>query len=616
MLLLLLAASLPHTQPLALTGDPARQMVDGIAAHLERATRAAPAGRRPTRERLREILGAGDRRVGFRSPELAGTLAEPALICQGSGYSVYSVRWPVLEGLSAEGLLWNPAGVPKARAVVIPDAGESPERLPLAARLAAAGCQVLSPLTLDLATVPKTQQTRREFIYRMAFEMGRHLIGYEIQKTLAAVDWYGTGPIGVWGHGEGGMLALFAAALDDRITVAGVSGYTGPGPGLAGEPIYRNVWSLLRDFGRSDIERLIAPRTLTSDEAAFARALGVDYSSSPQPPIPNPRLDMERQFQEMIGYTQRLVARSEGVRDALWAKAGPEAVRRQLAEDVIGRLPASSLPLNPRTRQSEHGYEVMLDVAPGVFAYGILRLPKDLRPGERRPVVVVQHGLEGRAEDMFATSGTPFRYYQNIGGKLADLGFIVYSPQNPYIGDFRRLQRLANPPGLSIFSFIVAQHQRLLDWLVSLDFVDPQHIAFYGLSYGGKTALRVPALEPRYMLSICSGDFNEWIRKMTSVDAPYSYMFTREWEMYEWNMAHVASHAEMAKLIAPRPFMVERGHRDGVGVDEWVAYEYAKVRRFYDEAGLGARTRIEFFNGPHQIHGAGTVEFLRQFLAR
>jgi hypothetical protein len=66
----------------------------------------------------------------------------------------------------------------------------------------------------------------------------------------------------------------------------------------------------------------------------------------------------------------------------------------------------------------------------------------------------------------------------------------------------------------------------------------------------------------------------------------------------------------MAYLMAPRPFMVERGHRDGVSKDEWVAYEYAKVRRFYDELGIGDRTEIEFFNGVHEINGQGTFEFL------
>ena len=32
-----------------------------------------------------------------------------------------------------------------------------------------------------------TDQPHREFIYRMACEMGRHVIGYEVQKILG--DW-------------------------------------------------------------------------------------------------------------------------------------------------------------------------------------------------------------------------------------------------------------------------------------------------------------------------------------------------------------------------------------------------------------------------------------------
>jgi hypothetical protein len=146
--------------------------------------------------------------------------------------------------------------------------------------------------------------------------------------------------------------------------------------------------------------------------------------------------------------------------------------------------------------------------------------------------------------------------------------------------------------------------------------VDPARIGFYGLSYGGKTALRIPTLLDRYALSICSGDFNEWVDKLTNVDEPISYMFTNEYEMSEWNLAGVANHGEMAKLMAPRPFMVERGHRDAVGIDERVAYEYAKVRRFYDELGIGDRTEIEYFNGPHMMHAVGTVAFLRKYLGR
>jgi hypothetical protein len=61
--------------------------------------------------------------------------------------------------------------------------------------------------------------------------------------------------------------------------------------------------------------------------------------------------------------------------------------------------------------------------------------------------------------------------------------------------------------------------------------------------------------------------------------------------------------------------MVERGHADMVAPDEWVAYEYAKVRFFYDtKMKMPEKTAIEFFDGPHTINGKGTFEFLRRFL--
>ena len=61
--------------------------------------------------------------------------------------------------------------------------------------------------------------------------------------------------------------------------------------------------------------------------------------------------------------------------------------------------------------------------------------------------------------------------------------------------------------------------------------------------------------------------------------------------------------------------MVERGHFDGVGPDDRVASEFAKVRHLYNaRLGIGDRCEIEFFAGPHTIHGIGTFEFLHKHL--
>src|SRR5262249_32967768 len=202
----------------------------------------------------------------------------------------------------------------------------------------------------------------------------------------------------------------------------------------------------------------------------------------------------------------------------------------------------------------------------------------DCRPGATRPGVEYQHGREGKPTDI-VTPREKTRYYNSFGAQLADRGYIVFAPQNPYIfGDkFRQLQRKANPLKLSIYSFIVRQHERILQWLATLPFTDPLRIAYYGLSYGGQVAMRIPALLEGYCLSICSGDFNEWIWKNITLAWRGSYMFTGEYEMYEYDLGNTFNYAEMAALIAPRPFMVERGHDDGVGIDEQVAFEYARV---------------------------------------
>ena len=740
--------SLPGTQPLTVEGDLAMKMVDGIHAFLDRKLQAVEKERdqlwdrmdriqfvAESRQRFRKIIGAVDNRVSIKALELVGSTSSPAQIATGRGFKVFRVRWPVFEGVHGEGLLLQPDGPLAARIVAIPDADWTPEMLvgltsgiqpaaQFARRLAESGCQVVIPTLIDRSStwsgipgIRMTNQPHREFLYRMAFEVGRHIIGYEVQKVLAVIDWFEQENearqvlTGLMGYGEGGLVALYAAALDSRVDRTVVSGYFQSRHEIWREPIYRDIWGLLKEHGDAELMALIAPNQLiveasrgpeingppaeTNDrkgatpngrlatalldsvKAELERAtryrvgqhepklvisdhgtglpgsdaaLKAMLDSTAYLPFERGALNadpgiaatanldnqiaaerLKRQFDELVGFTQKLVRESPKQRAQFWAtadissptrwKESTEPHRRFVWDEVIGRMPAPSLPANPRSRliydePKFRGYEVMLDVWPDVFAYGILLLPKDLKPGERRPVVVCQHGLEGRPSDV-ADPKLDAPAYHRYAARLADEGFITFAPQNPYIGKdrFRLIQRKAHPLKLALFSFILGQHERLLEWLQQQPFVDPQRIGFYGLSYGGKTAVRVPPLLDGYALSICSADFNEWVWKNTSVEAGYSYMVTQEYDMIEFNLANVANYAELATLMAPRPFMVERGHADGVAPDEWVAYEYSKVRRFYaTRMKMPDRTEIEFFDGPHTINGKGTFEFLRRHL--
>lgn len=322
-------------------------------------------------------------------------------------------------------------------------------------------------------------------------------------------------------------------------------------------------------------------------------------------------------------YLVGLVAPAEQRRAMLMKTQGAKVLARRWHEEVVGVLPRYEAGFRLRERTVAEGpnfsgISITIDALPGVVAQGILLKPNGLRNFERRPLVIVQHGLMARPDSLFGQpfESTDYRTYRNFAERLVSEGFVVYLPQNPYNGDFRSLQLLANPRGLSLFAFIEAQYRRSLDYLSTLNYIDPKRIVYYGLSYGGATALRVPVFDPRFKAIVCGGNFNEWIRKLIMPGLSYSYVHTQEYEIYEWNMANIASHAELAAIGSrlhphPIPFLVERGHRDKVGTNEWVTYEFERLKAYVNDPKL---RRLTFFDGEHRTDGAVAIPFLKEYV--
>jgi hypothetical protein len=248
---------------------------------------------RPNRERLAKIIGAVDLPVPHREMEYIATTSVPAKVAENDFFITYAVRWEVFEGVYGEGLLLQPKGKVKARIVAIPDADQTPEMLigldttlapeiQYARQLAENGCQVVIPTIIDRKRTGSgsqrmdrfTNQPHREWIYRQAFTFGRHVIGYEVQKILAAVDWFANqvvdlpSKIGVVGWGEGALLGFYGAAIDPRIDVALISGYFSKRENLWKEPIYRNISGFLAEFGDAEVASLVVPRSLIIEYAA------------------------------------------------------------------------------------------------------------------------------------------------------------------------------------------------------------------------------------------------------------------------------------------------------------------------------------------------------------
>lgn len=763
---------LPGTAPLRETGDLTERVVDGVVGFMAQEVRRASGARgamwrqdfssraayeksvTPNRDRLRRSIGVVDARVPGTDLSLVATIAQPALVAETDRFTVTAVRWPVLTGVDAEGLLLEPKGPVRAQVVVLPEADWSPEsvagvetgipaRRQVARRLAESGCRVLVPTLIDRSSQWSEQPggglktpnlSHREFVYLFGYPLGRHIIGYEVQRTLAAVDYFkqrdASLAVGVLGYGEGGLVALYAAAADPRIDGAFVSGYFREREGLSEEPNYRNVWGLLHEFGDNGLAALIAPRGLIVEAARGPEGPGRPPNKTPpmaihgrlvSPPVASVRAEFElarrpyqqlgaapklalavsgdgqgepftdqgvemflrqlggnalapaaeaaltdrrrgfdpaarrhRQFQQLLTHTQEVMRASPLRRSEFWSRSDPLSplarnnfqmprvyspdkpysverwkeltrdYRKYFWEEVLGRLPDPSLPPNARTRQfldepEYRGYEVVMDVWPGVINYGVILLPKDIRADERRPVVVVQHGIMGFPKQLTdpKIDGRSEAAYHAAGVALAKRGFVVYAPQNLYsLGEkFPLIHRKGHPIKQSMWSVMVGQHQQVIRWLKSLPSVAPERIGFYGLSYGGKSAVYLPAVIEEYALSICSGDWTERVWKNSNWASEYSFPYRENFTQMEFNIGETFNYAEISGLIAPRPFMIERGHYDGVSPDEWVAYEFARTRWLYAHLGLADRVEGEFFTGVHEMKKAGTFRFLHKHLA-
>ena len=395
------------------------------------------------RRDLAKIVGALDERKAFEAPQFLAHVGE------GEGYQIHAVRWPVLRQMYGYGLLVIPDSAKKREAaIIIPDADQTPEEImglrgdlpgnmQQARVYAERGSYVLIPALIN-RTPWKDNISRREFIYRSAFTLGRHIIGYELQKIFAAVDWFeksDAGSITVGGYGEGGLLALYAGAIDRRIDKTVVGGYFGPRERIYDEPAERNLFGLLEQFGDAEIASLIAPRKLVIlsdlETPNFSLEVGgkgkpgritnpslvqlnteiarthdlieglnwriilepAEIPEQPRPQQLEPQNTDERLAQmliEMDDHNQWLLRESPYVRNQFMAgldfttarsfDSTAEQYRNYFAEEIIGTFDDSLSQFNARSRrinvESEHvtAYEVVLDVFPGLFAYGILLL--------------------------------------------------------------------------------------------------------------------------------------------------------------------------------------------------------------------------------------------------
>lgn len=180
----------------------------------------------------------------------------------------------------------------------------------------------------------------------------------------------------------------------------------------------------------------------------------------------------------------------------------PQVAIRDLAGAVTGTLPVQadrdmeSLRLRPREL-------VTVKAETGETLHGALLRPREIKPGEKHPVIVLVYG--GPGVQTVLDSWSPSLFWQHV----ADRGFVVFQLDNR--GSSGRGPAFEQATAGKLGAVELADQLAGVAYLKTLPFVDGSRIGIYGHSYGGFMAayamLRAPGA---FKVGVAASPVTEW----------------------------------------------------------------------------------------------------------
>jgi len=317
----------------------------------------------------------------------------------------------------------------------------------------------------------------------------------------------------------------------------------------------------------------------------------------------------------------------------IWRAELRGTLRRLLGVDRM--VPA---PLNPRLTETvqRDGYRrerVEIDTEPGVTMPLYVLIPDGLQGAAPAVLAPHGHGSGGKLcpAGCVEVPGVAERialHNYDYGVQAVRRGYVVFCPDARGFGERReslyqgpgqlfesschQLAHMALPLGLTVAGMWAWDLMRLIDYVETRPETQGQPIGCIGLSGGGLQGIYLTALDDRVDLFVDSGYFygvsDALIHLSGNCDCNY---VPHLWEN--------ADMGDLGALIAPRPFLIEAGTKDGLNGPRGIVNvqeQYEITRRAYALLGAEDRLAIDIFEGEHVWHGVQALPWLDRWLRR
>lgn len=259
-----------------------------------------------------------------------------------------------------------------------------------------------------------------------------------------------------------------------------------------------------------------------------------------------------------------------------WEDKKASVLRR--AHMMLGEAPVTSgdavnaeiLAEAPRDGYRE--LKVQFPSGTGDMIKGYLLVPNRATPSRRRPAIMALHATGPGATQAVGLTPKEGREY---GRELAQRGYIVLAVDTIAAGEriykdsgsYDTSEFYRRFPNWSAIGKMIHDHQRGLDYMSSLDIVDPQRIGCIGHSLGGYNAFFLQAFDSRIKATVTSCGLSP----MGGTTSPYQFA-RNDWFVHfnprcrdyiQAGMVPCDMHEFMA-LCAPRPLFNYSAKQDDI----------------------------------------------------
>ena len=255
-------------------------------------------------------------------------------------------------------------------------------------------------------------------------------------------------------------------------------------------------------------------------------------------------------------------------------------------------------------------------------------VPKNRLPGEKLPAIVCLHGHGPFGKDPVAGIRGDSRhaaeiaeYNYNYGEIMAREGFVTICPDLRGFGERREfIEATSTGRDLCNINFIkgamfgvytltlnVWDARRCIDYLETMDEVDPSRIGIMGLSYGGTVTTFTSAVEPRIKATDIIGYVNPFSGfAIGRANFCGSQMVPDLYRYFDT--------CDIAGLTAPRPLLLEMGICDHCFYYKDLHKGYLGTKAIYEAAGAGDLLYADVHDGGHAFSGKLAPDFFKKYL--